>query len=125
MLKASQIDRNSLVSELNKGFCKVQFRKVTNGQYRTLICTLDHTKIPAKYTKSAAKAMAGSDDPDLLPVFDLVSKTWKSFYISNVLYMYTEEELRAKNEKKTKERELKQEIIGEKQPKVEKPKKRK
>lgn len=124
MIKASQIDRNTLLEELNKGFCKVQFRKVTNGQYRTLVCTLDKTKIPARYTKSIAGALSGSDDPDLLPVFDLVSKQWKSFYISNVLYMYTEEELTAKNEKKTKEREKKQEIIGSKQPKVEKPKKK-
>lgn len=125
MIKGSDISRESLLNELSKGFCKVQFRKVSSGQYRSLVCTLDHTKIPAKHKKSIVKTLAGGDDPDLLPVFDMVSRDWKSFYISNVMYMYTEQDLTAKNEKKTKQREEKEDIIGEPQGKMKKNTKRK
>jgi hypothetical protein len=125
MIKGSQINRQTLLEQLSKGFCKVQFRKVSSGQYRSLVCTLDHTKIPAKHKKSIVNTLNGGDDPDLLPVFDMVSRGWKSFYISNVLYMYTEDDLTAKNDKKTKQKEEKEDIIGEPNPKMKKNNKRK
>jgi hypothetical protein len=109
MLKGSEINRENLLSLLSEGFCKIQFRKATNGRFRSLICTLDQKSIPAKHAKSVAETIKGGDDPSLMPVFDVISKDWKSFYIPNILYLYTEDELRGnksknkgKNEKKGK-----------------------
>jgi 5-formyltetrahydrofolate cyclo-ligase len=96
MIKGEHITRSTLIQHLVKGFCKVQFRKQTNGQFRSLVCTLNTSEIPAKYAKSAMKTIEGGGDPNLLPVFDVVSRDWKSFYIPNVLYFYTEDELRGK-----------------------------
>ena len=105
MLKGKEINRKALLEYLSQGFCKIQFRKATNGRFRSVFGTLNMKNIPAKYTKSVEKTIKGTDDPDLLPVFDMVAGDWKSFYISNVLYVTTEEELRGKKKKNTKKKE--------------------
>lgn len=107
MFKGKDISRESLIESLTKGFCKVQFRKQTNGRFRSLICTLDSKQIPAKYMDGVAKTIEGGEDANLLPVFDLVSRDWKSFYIPNVLYFHTEEQLRGNRQgsKPTSEKE--------------------
>lgn len=97
MIKGNDITRQALVDHLTKGFCKVQFRKQSTGRFRSLVCTLNPNQIPAKYAKGAVKSVSGGENPDLLPVFDMVSRDWKSFYIKNVLYFQTEDELRGQN----------------------------
>ena len=101
MIKGREITRNTLIEHLTKGFCKVQFRKQTNGQFRSLVCTLDTKQMPSKFAKSVAQTISGGDNPSLLPVFDVVSRDWKSFYIPNVQYFYTEDELRGNRGAKT------------------------
>jgi len=96
MIKGEDINRKNLVEHLSKGFCKVQFRKQTTGRFRSLTCTLDPKQIPTKYAKALTESLSGGPNPDLLPVFDVVSRSWKSFYIPNVLYFYTEENMRGK-----------------------------
>jgi hypothetical protein len=72
-----------------------------------MVCTLNTKEIPGKYAKGVEKTVSGSDDPTLLPVFDVVERDWKSFYIPNVLYFYTEDELRGnKGDSKKKEGDL-------------------
>lgn len=105
MLKGKEINRQVLLEHLSQGFCKIQFRKATNGRFRSVYGTLNLKNIPAKYTKSVKKTMQEADDPNLLPVFDMVSGDWKSFYISNVLYVTTEEELRGKKKENKKKKE--------------------
>ena len=105
MLKGKEINRKALLEYLSQGFCKIQFRKATNGRFRSVFGTLNRKNVPAKYTKSVEKTIKGTDDPDLLPVFDMVAGDWKSFYISNVMYLTTEEELRGKKKKNTKKKE--------------------
>jgi hypothetical protein len=104
MIHGEKINRESLVEHLTKGFCKVQFRKQTNGRFRSLVCTLDTKQIPAKYYDGVAKSIGGEGDPNLLPVFDVVSRDWKSFYIPNVLYFHTEDELRGNKQKPSEEK---------------------
>jgi hypothetical protein len=105
MLRGKEINRKMLIDLLTEGFCKIQFRKATNGRFRSVFGTLDRNKIPAKYTDSIKKTLNGGDDPNLLPVYDMVSGDWKSFYISNVLFLRTEEELRGKKKKDDKKKE--------------------
>jgi hypothetical protein len=100
MIKGSNVNRKLLIEHLSQGTCKVQFRKATNGRYRSLYCTLNSKQIPGKYQQSVAKTIEGGEDPNLMPVFDIVSRDWKSFYINNILYMYTEDELKGKKTKK-------------------------
>jgi hypothetical protein len=101
MYKKSDINRKMLLEHLSEGFCKVQFRKSTTGRFRSLTCTLNQKKIPSKYAKSVAKTFETAEDPNLLPVYDIISGQWKSFFINNAMYMYTEAELRGKKKKKT------------------------
>jgi hypothetical protein len=100
MLKGKEITRKALIDQLSKGFCKIQFRKATNGRFRSVFGTLNMKNVPAKHMQGVEKTISGGDDPNLLPVFDMVAGDWKSFYISNVLYVTTEDELRGKKKKK-------------------------
>lgn len=90
ILKGKEINRRSLIHELQEGTCRIYFRKVTNGRFRSLYCTLDPLKIVPK--NSTIGITNQIRNYDLLPVFDLVSNSWKSFYISNVMGVYTEME---------------------------------
>lgn len=105
MLRGKEINRKTLLEHLSQGFCKIQFRKATNGRFRSVFGTLNLKNIPAKYTKSVKETFSGEGNTDLLPVFDMVSGDWKSFYISNVLYVTTEEELRGKKKKNEKKKD--------------------
>jgi 5-formyltetrahydrofolate cyclo-ligase len=107
MIKGADITRQTLLQHLSKGFCKIQFRKQTNGQFRSLVCTLNPKQIPAKFAKGIAETMSGGKDPSLVPVFDVVARDWKSFYIPNVLYFYTEDELRGNKGNKPSGTEVK------------------
>lgn len=90
ILKGSDITRRTLIHELQEGTCQIYFRKVTNGRYRSLYCTLDPLKIvPKNSTIGITKQVKNYD---LLPVFDLITNSWKSLYISNVMGVYTEME---------------------------------
>jgi hypothetical protein len=102
MIRGKNLNREMLLELLNSGFCKIQFRKSTNGRYRSLFCTLDKKKIPAKHYKSVDKTFGKVDDQNLMPVFDLTERDWKSFYISNVMYLHTEEELKGKKKSNNK-----------------------
>lgn len=107
MIKGEDITRESLIEHLTKGFCKVQFRKQTDGKFRSLVCTLDSKQIPAKFAKGVVSSIEGKDDPTKLSVFDLVSRDWRSFYIPNIMYYYTEDHLRGQKEEKTENNEEK------------------
>lgn len=98
MIKGDEITRENLINHLTKGFCKVQFRKQTDGRFRSLICTLDSKQIPGKFAKNLVNTLDEKNKTDLLPVFDIVERDWKSFYIPNVLYFHTEDHLRGSKE---------------------------
>jgi len=105
MLRGNQVNRNTLIEHLSNGTCKIQFRKATDGRFRSLYCTLNSKKIPGKHLRGVAKTLQGGDDPNLMPVFDMVSGKWKSFYINNVMYMYTEDDLNGNKKKKNEKKE--------------------
>ena len=104
MIKGNEITRDSLIEHLSRGFCKVQFRKQTDGRFRSMVCTLNPREIPGKYAKGIAKSIGESENPSILPVFDVVARDWRSFHIPNVLYFYTEDEMRGNRSNKSEEK---------------------
>lgn len=94
MLRSDQIDREILLGHLSRGICKVFFRKVTNGRYRTIYCSLNEKTLPRKIKKSLPQIFSfNSRTLELIPIYDIIEGEWKSFYIPNVLYFYTPEDL--------------------------------
>lgn len=105
MLNKKEINRQTLIENLSKGICKVIFRKVTDGRFRSMMCTLNSEYIPTKF-ESGVKQVEKSiqDDVDLLPVFDIVKSDWRSFRIATVQIFYTPEDL-VENKEVTKKKE--------------------
>lgn len=104
MIKGDEITRDRLIEHLSRGFCKVQFRKQTDGRFRSMVCTLNPKEIPGKHAKGIEKSIDGSDNPNVLPVFDVVARDWRSFHIPNVLYFYTEDEMRGNRSNQSEEK---------------------
>lgn len=88
MMEKNLINRNNLIGELQKGICKVVFRKVTNGAFRSIYCTLNNKILPGSQFKSLKTALSSSNN-ELLSIYDIKEKSWKSFYIPTVRYFYT------------------------------------
>jgi len=109
MLSKSQLNRDNLLTFLSQGICKVYFRKVTNGRYRSLYCSLNPRIMKSKYRDSLSEIFSPfTKDLDLIPVYDIIEKSWKSFRISSVLYFYTPEELQESKQELQENKELKQ-----------------
>lgn len=99
MITGKNLNREMMMDLLQQGFCRIHFRKSTNGRFRSIFGTLDVKKVPGKYTQSVLKTFKKAEDPNLIPCFDIISGQWKSFYISNVLNVKTEDEMRGKKKK--------------------------
>jgi hypothetical protein len=76
-----------------EGICQVSFTKVKDNTNRVLLCTLDPSKLPAKFLKSVEAIDKPVEDEDRLPVWDVSENKWKSFRISKVNSFRTEDEL--------------------------------
>lgn len=90
-----KINRGTLLESLSKGICKVVFRKVTNGQFRSMYCTLEEktlSKDARRYLPRIFKPIP-DDDLDIVPVFDIIKRDWRSFRLQTVEYFYDTEEL--------------------------------
>jgi len=108
MLRKDELTRQTIIENLSKGICKVIFRKVTDGRFRSMICTLNSEYVPTKFEtgiKQVEQSM--QDDVDLLPVFDIVKNNWRSFRIATIHVFYTPEDL-AENKEVTSKRKQKE-----------------
>jgi hypothetical protein len=95
MIPKEKINRQNLIEYLSKGICKVVFRKVTNGQFRSMYCTLNEktlTKDARRYLPRIFKP-SQEDDIDIVPVFDIIKNDWRSFRLRSVEYFYDTKEL--------------------------------
>jgi hypothetical protein len=109
MLNQSQLNRDTLLKFLSEGICKVYFRKVTNGRYRSIYCSLNPNLMKSKHRNSLSEIFSPLvNDVDLVPVYDIIEKSWKSFRISTVLYFYTPEELKESDQELQEIKEIKQ-----------------
>jgi hypothetical protein len=74
------VNRNEMIAELHKRDCKVIFRKV-DGSERTMICTLQESAIE---TGKAAQDVKSRNE-NVLAVWDVENKGWRSFRINSVI----------------------------------------
>jgi len=94
VLRRTNFARVNLIHELTLGICKASFRKVSNGQYRNMFCTLNSGMIPEKYKNTLLEIYKTQENPDILPVFDIKEQAWKSFYIPKLVLFITSDELK-------------------------------
>ena len=109
MLRSEDLERNTILENLTKGICKVVFRKIKDGRFRSMLCTLNPDYVPSKYEDGIMKVLRSDDDDlDLLPVFDIIKKDWRSFRIRTIELFYTPEDLSENKEVIKKKKEEKQ-----------------
>lgn len=107
MLKENQIQRDLVLKYLSAGVCKVYFQKVTNGKYRSLYCSLNYGMLNRNMRKSLQEIFSPfQKDIDLIPVYDIIDKEWKSFRLSSVIYFYTTQDLMQSKTESLKIKEL-------------------
>lgn len=75
--------REQLTELLNTGECLVEFTKV-NGENRTMPCTLKEELIPPQIVLEGKEPRAKKINNDVLSVWCLDKKEWRSFRIANV-----------------------------------------
>lgn len=95
MIRGSSLNRDTVLKYLSEGVCKVYFKKVTNGRFRSLYCTLGQKVLPRQEIKYLQNIFSpfNNRDLDLVPVYDIVDGEWKSFRITNVIHLYTQSDL--------------------------------
>ena len=80
--------RDQLSDLLRSGECVVEFKKV-NGEVRTMPCTLDPLLVPPapepKVLAEGQVAKVKKENPDVMSVWCLDKKEWRSFRIANVI----------------------------------------
>jgi hypothetical protein len=81
------ITREQLFELLHTGECVVEFTKV-NGEIRAMPCTLKAELIPPAPVKVLAEGKVPKEkkaNPDIMSVWCLDKKEWRSFRIANVI----------------------------------------
>jgi hypothetical protein len=81
------ITREQLFELLHTGECVVEFTKV-NGEMRAMPCTLKAELIPPAPVKVLAEGevpRVKKENPDVMSVWCLDKKEWRSFRIANVI----------------------------------------
>ena len=73
-----------LTELLHKGECLVEFTKV-NGEIRTMPCTLKADLIPPAPVVEGKVVKEKKPNPNVLSVWCLDKKEWRSFRIANVI----------------------------------------
>lgn len=74
--------REELLDMLKDNTVVVSFRKKSTNKDRIMYCTRDLSKIPS--SKHPSGVGLPYNDPNVVPVFDLVKKAWRSFRIERV-----------------------------------------
>ena len=70
-------DKTEIIDSLHKQICKVIFTKA-NGDTRIMHCTLKEDELPAQ-TDLEEHIQKKKPNPDVLAVWDVEAKGWRSF----------------------------------------------
>ncbi len=88
------ITREQLSELLHSGECVVEFTKV-NGEVRTMPCTLNPKIVPPapapKILVEGEVPKVKKENPDVMSVWCLDKKEWRSFRIANVISVKAKE----------------------------------
>lgn len=71
-------DKDEVKSLLRNNTCVVTFEKV-NGDLRKMICTLNPSLILVNEQTETSEKRSKSENPDVLPVYDVEANGWRSF----------------------------------------------
>lgn len=75
-----------LIESLEQFDCQIFFRKSTTGQFRSLFCTRNLKKIPRRFKQKYAELIENPHGyANIVPVWDIDSRDWKSFYFESVI----------------------------------------
>jgi hypothetical protein len=107
MLVGGEINREDILKYLSQGICKVYFRKISNGRFRSLYCTLSPLVLPKKYQSYLSEIFSYNTRLDIVPVYDILDKEWKSFYLESIINFYTPEDLTQSKTELEKNKEIK------------------
>ena len=92
------IGREEIIKFLVEGICQVSFIKVKDGSNRAIYCTLNSGFIPKQFENSITNLFKTQpNDPDIMPIWDVVEGKWKSFRISKMNFFLTSEEFLDEN----------------------------
>jgi hypothetical protein len=72
------INRDEIVQRLKETICMVVFEK-KDGTIREMKCTLNSIQIPTVEQIENKEKRTKSENPDVLPVYDVEAKGWRSF----------------------------------------------
>lgn len=78
------ITQEQLSELLLSGECIIEFTKV-NGELRTMPCTLKAELIPPQPVVEGKETKSKKPNPDVMSVWCLDKKEWRSFRIANVI----------------------------------------
>lgn len=74
-----EIDKDNVVKSLKNGVCKVVFTKA-NGDTRVMHATLNESMLPEQIDlEEAIQKKTKKPNPNVLAVFDVEAKGWRSF----------------------------------------------
>ena len=74
-----EIDKDNVVKSLKNGVCKVVFTKA-NGDNRVMHATLNESMLPEQIDlEEAIQKKTKTPNPNVLAVFDVEAKGWRSF----------------------------------------------
>lgn len=75
----TKIDKDNVVSSLKNGVCKIVFTKA-NGEDRLMHATLNELMLPEQIDlEEAIQKKTKKPNPNVLAVFDVEAKGWRSF----------------------------------------------
>lgn len=75
--------RKVLLENLIRGAVIVTFTK-SNGEKRVMKCTLQRSKLPKREMTESKDRPNKEPNKDIIPVFDLEAKAWRSFRVDSV-----------------------------------------
>ena len=73
-----EFDKDSIVESLKTTICMVVFNK-KDGERREMKCTLNQSMIPTLEIDETRVKRTRAENPDILPVYDVEAKGWRSF----------------------------------------------
>lgn len=73
------MNRSDLVQKLQNKPQVVTFRKISTGETRRMLCTLEEAKLPKLVGSNHRKNM------DVLTVWDIEAEGWRSFRLDTVI----------------------------------------
>lgn len=76
------MDQSDVMNELKSGIAVIEFKKV-NGEYRKMQCTLSENYLPAQNDLEEV-VQKKIPNPEVLAVFDIEAKGWRSFRWTNL-----------------------------------------